>query len=153
MTEGHGGLLGDARWRVLWPRPGLAPGNDASVVLDIDAADYRIVLLGDLGEGAQERLLRSTEVQRADLVKVAHHGSADQSARLYREVGASVGIIGVGLENGYGHPTDRLLDLLRASRTVAIRSDLSGTAVLTADGDGAFRLWSERSGAEVGPRP
>ena len=120
---------------------------------DIDAADYRIVLLGDLGEEAQERLLRSSEVGRADLVKVAHHGSADQSTRLYREVGAAVGIIGVGPENGYGHPTDRLLELLGSFGTAAIRSDLSGTAVLTADGDGSFRLWSERAGTDVGPRP
>ena len=153
VAAGHRGLLGDSHWRVLWPRPGLAPGNDASVVLDIDAADYRIVLLGDLGEEAQERLLRSSEVGRADLVKVAHHGSADQSTRLYREVGAAVGIIGVGPENGYGHPTDRLLELLGSFGTAAIRSDLSGTAVLTADGDGSFRLWSERPGTDVGPRP
>ncbi len=47
-----------------------------------------------------------------DLVKVAHHGSADQSERLYAELDATVGVIGVGAENGYGHPTDRLLDLL-----------------------------------------
>jgi competence protein ComEC len=39
VVAGHGGILGDVHWRVLWPRPGLAPGNDASVVLDIDAAD------------------------------------------------------------------------------------------------------------------
>ncbi|WP_173923896.1 ComEC/Rec2 family competence protein [Agromyces sp. Marseille-P2726] len=153
VLAGHGGLVGDAYWRVLWPRPGLAPGNDASVVLEVDAADYRMLLLGDLGEEAQARLLRSTEVQRADLVKVAHHGSADQSARLYHQVGAAVGIIGVGRDNGYGHPTERLLDLLRSSGTTALRTDRSGTAVLTAEGDGVFRLWSERSGTEVGPRP
>jgi competence protein ComEC len=131
----------------------MAPGNDASVVLDLDAPGYRMVLLGDLGEEAQERLLHSTTVRPADLVKVAHHGSADQSSQLYRELSAAVGIIGVGRENGYGHPTERLLDLLRTSATTAIRTDLGGTAVLTADGDGAFRLWSERSGTEVGPRP
>ena len=146
VVAGHRGVLGDARWRVLWPKPGAAPGNDASVVLDLDAPGYRSVFLGDLGEAAQAQLLRSADLGPVDLVKVAHHGSADQSEQLYRELAATVGVIGVGAENGYGHPTDRLLDVLAASGTVAVRTDRSGTAVLTADGDGGFRLWSERAG-------
>ena len=153
VVAGHGGTIGDAHWRVLWPKPHAAPGNDASVVIDLDAAGYRLVLLGDLGEDAQERMLRATPVVAADLVKVAHHGSADQSERLYRELGSAVGLIGVGQENGYGHPTDRLLDVLRGAGTTAVRTDLSGTAVLTAEGDGVFRLWTERARADVGAEP
>jgi competence protein ComEC len=145
VVAGHRGTLGDARWRVLWPKPGAVPGNDASVVLDLDAPGYRAVFLGDLGEEAQTRLLRSVDVERVDLVKVAHHGSADQSEALYRELAATVGVIGVGADNGYGHPTDRLLELLTATGTVVVRTDRSGTAVLTADGDGGFRLWSEQT--------
>ncbi|MFD4421544.1 ComEC/Rec2 family competence protein [Agromyces sp. NPDC058484] len=150
VTAGHRGALGEARWRVLWPRPGAVPGNDASVVLDLDAPAYRALFLGDLGEESQARLLRSTDVGRADLVKVAHHGSADQSEALYRELAATVGVVGVGADNGYGHPTDRLLDLLAASGTAVVRTDRSGTAVLTADDDGSFRWWSERSGGTGG---
>lgn len=145
VIAGFRGTLGDARWRVLWPKPGAVPGNDASVVLDLDAPGYRAVFLGDLGEEAQMRLLRSIDLGRVDLVKVAHHGSADQSEALYRELAATVGVIGVGADNGYGHPTDRLLELLTATGTVVVRTDRSGTAVLTADGDGGFQLWSERT--------
>lgn len=153
VTAGHGGELGDVRWRVVWPRPHAAPGNDASVVIDVDAPGYRGVFLGDLGEEAQLRLLRSIDLGRVDLVKVAHHGSADQSEALYRELGATVGVIGVGAENGYGHPTDRLLGILTATGTTPVRTDRSGTAVLTADGSGGFGLWAERGGAGVGGRP
>lgn len=150
VVAGDHGTLGDASWRIAWPKPGAAPGNDASVVLGLATSDYRAVFLGDLGEEAQERLLRSTGLGRVDVVKVAHHGSADQSDRIYRELGATVGLIGVGADNGYGHPTTRLLDLLTASRTTVVRTDRSGTSTLTADGDGGFRRWSERSG--VGAR-
>lgn len=149
VVAGHRGTLGDARWRVLWPEPGVAPGNDASVVLDLDAPGYRAVFLGDLGEEAQSRLLRSVDVERVDLVKVAHHGSADQSEALYRKLGATVGVVGVGADNSYGHPTERLLGMLTITGTVVVRTDRSGTAVLTADGDDGFRLWTER--AEQGP--
>ncbi len=146
VVAGHRGALGEARWRVLWPRPRAAPGNDASVVIDLDAPGYRAVFLGDLGEESQASMLRSVDVGRADLVKVAHHGSADQSEPLYRELGATVGVIGVGAENGYGHPTDRLLALLAGAGTSAVRTDQSGTVVLTAEPDGGFRVWSERGG-------
>ena len=146
VVAGQLGELGDARWRVLWPKPGAAPGNDASVVLDLDAPDYRAVFLGDLGEGSQARMLRNVDLGRVDLVKVAHHGSADQSEPLYRELAATVGVIGVGSDNGYGHPTERLLGLLEATGTFAVRTDRSGTAVLTVDAGGGFRLWTERGG-------
>ncbi|WP_157002665.1 ComEC/Rec2 family competence protein [Agromyces laixinhei] len=149
VVAGFGGTFGDARWRVLWPTPGAEPGNDASIVLDVTTPRYRGAFLGDLGEGAQDRLLRSADIGRVDLVKVAHHGSADQSERLYDELGATAGVVGVGSENSYGHPTDRLLDLLRAEGTTVVRTDRSGTALLTADGDG-FRVWSERGNAGAG---
>ena len=152
VVAGAHGSLGPARWRVLWPKPGAEPGNDASVVLDLDAPGYRGVFLGDLGEGAQARMLRSAELGTVDLVKVAHHGSADQSDALYRELDATVGVIGVGADNGYGHPTDRLLGLLASAGTTPIRTDLSGTSVLTVARDGGFELWSERDGG-VGARP
>ena len=153
VVAGHRGELGDARWRVVWPEPRAVPGNDASVVVDLDAPGYRGVFLGDLGEEAQLRLLRSVDLGAVDLVKVAHHGSADQSEALYRELGATVGVIGVGADNGYGHPTDRLLDLLTATGTTPVRTDRSGTLVLTADGSGGFGLWTERGGTGVGGRP
>jgi competence protein ComEC len=151
VVAGDRGTLGDASWRIEWPRPDAAPGNDASVVLELEASGYRAVFLGDLGEEAQARLLRSTELGRVDVVKVAHHGSADQSERLYEELGATVGLIGVGADNGYGHPTAHLLELLGTSRTTVVRTDRSGTSTLTADGDGGFRLWSERG--DSGSRP
>lgn len=152
VVAGFGGTLGDARWRVVWPKRNAQPGNDASVVLDVATPEYRGVFLGDLGEEAQARMLRSAALGRVDLVKVAHHGSADQSERLYDELGATVGVIGVGADNGYGHPTDRLLDLLRANGTAVVRTDRSGTALLTAD-DGGFSLWSERDTVGVAGGP
>ncbi|MDQ0895901.1 ComEC/Rec2 family competence protein [Agromyces ramosus] len=152
VVAGHRGSLGDARWRVLWPEPGVPPGNDASVVLEVDTPAYTGVFLGDLGEEAQTRMLVGGGVGPVDLVKVAHHGSADQSDRLYEVLRATVGIIGVGADNGYGHPTERLLELLEETGTSDVRTDRSGTSLLTADGNG-FRLWSERAAGDVGARP
>ncbi|WP_448809865.1 ComEC/Rec2 family competence protein [Agromyces bauzanensis] len=161
VVAGYRGDLGEARWQVLWPKPRAIPGNDSSVVLDLEAPGYRAIFLGDLGEESQSRLLRVADPGPVDLVKVAHHGSADQSEALYRELAATVGIIGVGADNGYGHPTDRLLGILTAMGTAPARTDQSGTSLFEADGDGSFRLWTQRgvgvaaaaAGSDVGGGP
>ncbi|MBM7504631.1 ComEC/Rec2 family competence protein [Agromyces aurantiacus] len=144
VGAGASGRLGAADWRVLWPPARAEPGNDASVVLDLRAEQYRAVFLGDLGAEAQAALLREADPGRADLVKVAHHGSADQDPALYRELAPAVGLIGVGADNGYGHPTASLLDLLDAQGVAVVRSDSYGAAALTVDGD-RVRVWSERA--------
>ncbi|MRX42441.1 ComEC/Rec2 family competence protein [Agromyces kandeliae] len=143
VVAGAHGTLGAAAWRVVWPRPDAAPGNDASVVLHLVTPDFGALFLGDLGREAQDAMRRATAVGRVDLVKVAHHGSADQSADLYGELGASVGLIGVGAENGYGHPTASLLEALDGAATAPVRSDTSGAAALRAV-PGGFELWIER---------
>ncbi len=135
------GLLGDLRWQVLWPPEGdERAGNAASLVLRVDPAPERpcpgcvsAVLLGDLGEDAQRRLSRSAPPEAlapVDVVKVAHHGSADQDPELYRVLGARVGLIGVGADNDYGHPTPSALEMLAAAGTMPYRTDRSGTIVV-----------------------
>ncbi|MFE5671457.1 ComEC/Rec2 family competence protein [Agromyces sp. NPDC056523] len=149
VGDGATGGLGDARWRILWPPARAEPGNDASVVLDLVAPDYRAVFLGDLGADAQAAMRHAHELGRADMVKVAHHGSADQDPELYRELAAPVGLIGVGEANGYGHPTPSLLGILAETGTVVVRSDRSGAGALVVD-SGRFALWSERGDPALG---
>ena len=78
-------------------------------------------------------------------MKVSHHGSSDQSAQLYERVAATVGLIGVGAENGYGHPTDAILDTLAAAGTVTERTDTQGMLLVTPGPQGGeVAVWSER---------
>jgi competence protein ComEC len=103
------------------------------------------LFLGDLGEEAQDRLLALARPSRVDVVKVSHHGSSDQSAALYERVAATVGLIGVGAENGYGHPTDAILDTLATVGTVSQRTDAQGMLLVTPGPQrGEVAVWSER---------
>jgi competence protein ComEC len=160
VSDGATGLLGDLRWDVLWPPVRLGsvkPGNDASVSVRFDAvgecAPVRCLsslFLGDLGKRAQERLRGANgPLGPFDVVKVSHHGSADQSAALYIEASATVGLIGVGIDNGYGHPNAKLLGMLRVSGTEAARTDLDGLVLVAPAPAGvAVTLWRERSSAD-----
>jgi competence protein ComEC len=89
--------------------------------------------------------MRANTLHRVDVVKVAHHGSADQSPRLYERVQAAVGMIGVGADNGYGHPTQEILDTLASVGTTVTRTDAQGMALLApGDEPGTVAVWTER---------
>ena len=74
--------------------------------------DGLLLLTGDLGEDAQNALLAAGPLPRVDVVKVAHHGSRDQSPAFYAAAAAAYGVVSVGAGNDYGHPTRRLLGIL-----------------------------------------
>jgi competence protein ComEC len=162
VAAGERGALGRLDWRVVWPPPtGVEPGNPASVTLLIEPGAacpcLSALALGDLGEESQLRLRGALRQQggvpRVDVVKVAHHGSADQAAALYEELGATVGLIGVGADNDYGHPTASLLSILAAAGTMPERSDVAGLVLVAPGPDpGSVRVWTER-GADVGSGP
>lgn len=147
--RGDHGSLGALNWRVLWPTGREGPlnvGNPGSVVLETEVGGIRSIYLGDLGEESERALQRVEKLRSYDIVKVAHHGSSDQDPELYASIQARVGLIGVGAENGYGHPTPSLLRILSDHGTRAFRSDLHGLVlVTTADERGEFRVWTERS--------
>ena len=153
VSRGPSGLLGELRWHVLWPPArlsGIEPGNPASVTVEFDPVGqclhgcFSSIFLGDLGEESQDRLLATNPLGEVDVVKVAHHGSADQSARLYERLDAVVGMMGVGADNGYGHPTASLLDILDDTGTAALRTDQHGLILLSpGEEPGAISVWTE----------
>jgi competence protein ComEC len=146
---GDAAIFGDWRWRVLWPDDRAEPGNEASVTIalePIDASALSAILLGDLGEAAQDAMTRVSRPGPVDVVKVSHHGSGDQSAVLYDRLDAVVGLIGVGAGNDYGHPTDRLLGILAGVGSAAYRTDEQGMILVSPAEDGGLAVWTERPG-------
>lgn len=154
-VAGMDGRLGDVSWRLVWP-PDADPaptGNSGSLVLETEGDGLRSLFLGDLGEEAQDALLATGATARVDVVKVAHHGSSDQSERLYAALGARLALVSVGADNGYGHPTARALAMLAASGSVVARTDRSGLLLVSPGQDGP-RVWEERrADARAGGRP
>lgn len=149
-VTGDTGRLGSTAWQALWPPPRAGDvwvGNAGSVTLVFEPAQpggFRSLFLGDLGEPAQARVLAGHRLGGPfDLVKMAHHGSADQSAALYLAAAASIGLVPVGADNDYGHPTPAALDILAAAGTTPFRTDLCGLIVV--GGTAAEpEVWTER---------
>jgi len=143
VTQGERGMtgaLGELRWTMLWPRSPLAgvePGNDASIAMTFEPAGQCVsgclssLFLGDLGQQSQALMLAAGPVPQVQVVKVAHHGSADQEPRLYAAASAALGLISVGADNTYGHPTEELLGILSTVGTTAARTDRQGLVLVS----------------------
>ncbi|KAF2415061.1 competence protein ComEC [Microbacterium sp. B35-04] len=152
-TEASAGLtgsLGTARWRVLWPKPGsraFPEGNDASVVLDVRGGGIPpTLMLGDLSASPQRVLTASGALAPPyAVVKVAHHGSADQDAELYVAAQPTVALLTVGIDNDYDHPRQETLTILEGLRARTVRTDKDGAIALWASGE-AVAIWRERGG-------
>jgi competence protein ComEC len=138
VKVGHRGLegrLGEATWTVLAPTfsaEEAQDSNDASVTLLFAFQGFSVLALGDLGEVGQKRLLSQSwpylrELRDQPLVlKVAHHGSKDQSPELHELIDADVGLVSVGEGNDYGHPNSKTLSLLSGLGATILRTDIQG---------------------------
>jgi competence protein ComEC len=123
--------------RVLSPPPDWQPterrNNDASLALLIGYGDTRALLAGDL-EKRMERFV-ATESPRADLLKVAHHGSATSTTpEFLAAVHPRFAVISAGYHNSFGHPRQVVLDRLQAAEIHTYRTDLQGAVTFLLDG-------------------
>jgi competence protein ComEC len=134
--------VGLVRWTVLWPqrllREGSAP-NQASLVLRVEASGVSLLLTGDVETAAQRALVaRQAAALDVDVLKVPHHGSADQDEAFLAATTPVVAVVSVGRDNGYGHPDAALLDDLAQAGARVVRTDRDGdvaVAVPASDGD------------------
>ncbi len=121
--------------RVWWPGRVIHDGsvpNNGSVVLTVAVSGVHAVLLGDIEREAARAILGSVRRDhealgwRVDVVKVAHHGSANNDPDLLDAWPGAVAIICVGLDNDYGHPAPSTLRQLRDRGMDVLRTDTDG---------------------------
>jgi len=128
---------GGAHVRVLSPPPDWHPKarhlNDDSLAFLISSGATTALLAGDL-EKKMERFI-ATESPHADLLKVAHHGSATSTTpELLAAVQPRFAVISVGTHNWFGHPRAEVLDRLKNAHVVTYRTDLQGAVTFLLDG-------------------
>jgi len=141
------GPLGELEVEVLWPPEptGIAPAasrNDASLVLRVETAGTRLLLTGDVGAATEAALLASGSPLRADVLKVAHHGSAGSSSAAFLAAVAPRWAL-VSAPCGGRLPSARTLARLQAA----------GAEVAWTGRDGALRVGLGARGPDVRSAP
>ena len=127
--------------KVLWPAPEADPNfpsrNNDSIVLRLQFGERTLLLTGDIEVAAENGMLRSGEDLRADVVKVAHHGSKTSStAGFITAVGPRFAIISVGQTSIFGHPNGEVVARWKRNGSQVLTTGNSGTITVTTDGRG-----------------
>ncbi len=108
--------------------------NNSSIVLKIIYGSTSFLFTGDAEDKSEKAMIEQGYDLSADVLKVSHHGSAGATSyRFLREVLPEYAIISVG-KNNYGHPTEKVLSLLRDAETKVYRTDLQGDIIVRSDG-------------------
>ena len=109
--------------------------NDNSVVCRMSYGDVDLLLTGDVEASGEGEMLGRGVPLKAEVLKVAHHGSDSSSTQGFLEaVAPEVAVISVGAGNPYGHPSAATVSRLRGMGAAVHRTDWCGTLVLTTDG-------------------
>jgi len=113
--------------------------NDMSLIIKITYGDTSFLFMGDAGWEAEHDLLEAGIDLSADVLRVGHHGSNSSTGyQFLRAVSPTYGIISVGSDNSYGHPTEEILSRLHDADVTVLRTDLLGTIICTSDGESLF---------------
>lgn len=139
MQAGQTFQFGGARVEVLSPpadyTPGDVPRNNDSLALRITYGGRSFLLTGDMEKPMEERLLSDVGPIRADVLKVAHHGSNTSSTDPFLDaVAPAFAVISDGYANPFKHPHPQVLLRLAAHRAGVYRTDQRGLITIRTDG-------------------
>lgn len=108
--------------------------NDTSVVLKMTYNNTCTLFMGDASSNVEKNLLDKDI--NCQVLKVGHHGSRYSSSdEFIKTVKPAYGIIMVGKDNKYGHPTKKTLDILNKHNVTLHRTDKEGTIIMKIKGD------------------
>lgn len=132
LHKGEAIDLGGVHWEVLAPLPDLGPRdkNEASLIVRASYGRHSLLLTGDMDRRTEALLLEEGYAGRADILKVAHHGSKNSSLPRFLDVlKPSLAMISAGYENRFGHPNQVTLESLRERHALVLRTDRQGLVV------------------------
>jgi DNA internalization-related competence protein ComEC/Rec2 len=131
-------LPGNATLYVLSPPAEIdcEASNEHSVVVLLLYGSTRFLFTGDTDAQAEHRMIaRYDNFLRADVLKVAHHGSTTSTSPGFAvKVRPKHAVISAGRNNHFNHPRQEILDRLRLVGATISRTDIEGAIMFTSDG-------------------
>lgn len=119
--------VGDFRLTVIYCNPENKDENNRSAVIMAKCRKYKFLFMADAEASLEEEILDYGINLDCDVIKIAHHGSKNSNSKEFIEACTpSHAVISVGLKNQYGHPSDKVLDMLNSKKIAVYRTDLSG---------------------------
>ncbi len=111
--------------------------NAGCIVARLLYGDTSVLLTGDAPIDTERIILSETPpvFLQSTVLKVGHHGSKNSSsAEFVNAVSPKYAMISVGKDNKYGHPAQRVLDVLAEAGAKIFRTDFLGTVIMKSNG-------------------
>lgn len=107
-------------------------GNNSGLCVLATAAEYDMLITGDLDQYAEMRLLSRWNLPKVALLVAGHHGSKSSTSQvLLEKLQPETVVISVGADNSYGHPSPETLARIETIGAQVLRTDELGTIILT----------------------
>lgn len=143
-TKGQEIELGNgAKINVLMPENATAAAlgkegdNNFSIISLLSFGGDSFLFTGDAETKEEQFLIDSFPDLKAEVLKVAHHGSKNSDNQLFLEhIAPKFSVISVGAKNTYGHPHIETIDELKKIGSEILRTDLDGDIVMETAGNG-----------------
>ncbi len=134
----------DIHFDILWPKTQLMNENvlnNNSIVAKLQTKQFSMLFTGDIEQKAEELLQKENIDLKADILKVAHHGSKTSSTNSFlKTVNPKICLIGVGKNNNFGHPSEEVLERLKENRCRIFRTDLGGEITIKVNKKGKITI-------------
>jgi competence protein ComEC len=110
--------------------------NNSSLVVRLRFKNMTFLLAADIGQEAENRMMREGYSLKADLLKIPHHGSASSSSPAFLErVKPAYAVLSVG-ERNIGHlPNPEIMKRYEQIGTRIFRTDRHGAITVITDGE------------------
>ncbi len=155
LKSGDKFLVDGVKFKVIWPPYPFvfSDFNTNSLVIMVEYKKFRCLLSGDLTELGENELLKIGENEllksgidiKANILKVAHHGSKDATSEEFlKAVSPSISIISVNRDNIRGYPSEEILRRLKNLGIKIYRTDLNGNVIITVEESGRYSIETER---------
>lgn len=137
-----------SEFKILFPTSRLLsenPLNNNSIVAQFNYNNFKMLFTGDIEKLAEQQILKAEKAEiRADILKVAHHGSKTSSIpEFIKAVRPRIALIGVGKNNTFGHPNQQTIKNLENIKCRIYRTDLQGEIIIKIDQKGRMNVKSK----------
>jgi competence protein ComEC len=125
--------------------------NGQSSIVWLDYLGISTIFMADATESVEELLMRDSnlgllenievDLDSTEIIKVGHHGSAySTSLDFLQYLNVNTAVISCGVNNPYGHPTEKVLDNVALVGAELYRTDVHGTVMISVKGADGYAI-------------
>lgn len=116
--------------------------NNNSIVAKLKYNKFSVLFTGDIEKSEENILNKYTNNDlKSDVIKVAHHGSKTSSSEEFiKAVKPKIALIGVGMNNKFGHPNQEIIERLKNVNCKIYRTDEMGEIVMEVNKSGKVKI-------------